>query len=275
MDKHKSHRISRANSEDRYQQWYQTYLRARFRRISDRLKGSLVNTPSPQSLKTPAEHFLKCLEAIAEVLSQKPYVALAQVVDFLCENSLATTDDAMQPAIGQAVFIAIGMVTLLYCPSLQPTTGSLELVSDENTSPETFQQDSHDVESAINQPVVTILQKFFSHSGPISCMHMHSNVHTQVSGAPILLVSANLNYYTLKTLVGITLIMTESALEHLELDMSSNKLKIFCFPSFCALACRTSPPFFQATLPSSAEMERKQDTYLSRYLAPYRGFLRA
>jgi len=196
----------------------------------------------------PAEEqysgFLQCLEVTTELLRDKPHVALAQIINAFCERLMATTDESHRFELAQLAFITVGLVSLIYCPKLSPDTQKLELQLDTDSLHETWIHGSCAASGeSIDSPFSNLLQSFLNKDGPLSLSSTpssHGSMYGQSAVTTTTLTSANISFYTLRTLAGISLEPTESVLEHLELDVTRNRLKIFRFPSFCVIACQVS-----------------------------------
>ncbi|KAH8591674.1 hypothetical protein B0O99DRAFT_654337 [Bisporella sp. PMI_857] len=67
-----------------------------------------------------------------------------------------------------------------------------------------------------------------------------------------ILVASNLNYYTISKIGKLRIEWVESLSLHLDLHERSSKLRLFAFPSFCALLC---------------QQFEKQDTFLSKIVS--------
>ena len=218
---------------DDYALWYRTYIRSRLGLLGPNLRNILKTVPGGG--QTDYELFVKFLESIADQLTREPQLALAQIVENLCASSIITPDQVGRSDVPQLVFICIGLLTFLYYPRFDPSMGMLELHSTAHSAlGEGRSMSCHVTDNSLNNPLVGVVRNFLSVENPLSAKAVSKASGNQVA-PPTTLNSSNITYYTLKTLAGVNVELTESVTDHLVLDVRQNSLKIFRFPSFCVL----------------------------------------
>lgn len=129
----------------------------------------------------------------------------------------------------QALFIGLGLVSLLFEPDSRPPQGlfQLGLRSDGRAiRNETWRVN----QCSLSQGAESISSLLRSFSGAQGCIPRHT------PSASVDSISApNVCFYTLTKLAEIEIVWVDEMCSHLEFDWRRKKLKVFRFPSFCAL----------------------------------------
>lgn len=213
--------------QDRYFKWYLAFLRNRVMQISPELKAILNGNTEDSSESQLFACFLQALRKISDLLADKPEVALAEIAECLYAESIITVQHSDRAV--QFVFISIGLLSMIYHPLLAPFDG-LQLQT--SGSVRFWRVASFPIaDDVVNEPFVELLRSSIGLWGFSPMFTKFTSRDTPES--------ATLSYYTLKTLTGISIELTESVTEHLALDVTQNTMKIFRFPSFCDLPSTT------------------------------------
>ena len=189
--------------------------------------------------KTPAQFDQVCdlIEAVAESISGQSDLTFDGVVaDLEAKKLLMTTNEAHYFA-HQLVFIVTGLITMLYEPSLEPQTDRLGITNgttESRKAPRNSTWTKHYLEKTdiTDLPVNVLLEHLSTPDGPIP--HQASKSSRVEQDA---LEASNLCYYTLTAMANIKIKWVPNVCEHLEFNQREKVLKIFCFPSFCAMMC--------------------------------------
>ena len=177
------------------------------------------------------------IEAVAKSISRQSDLTFDGVVaDLEAKNLLTTTNEAHFFA-HQLVFIITGFITMLYEPSLEPQIDTLAITNGTTESPKAppnLTWTVYNLEKAdmTDIPVNVLLKHLSTPDGPIP--------HQANKGSRVeqdALEASNLCYYTLTAMANIKIKWVPNICEHLEFNQREKVLKIFCFPSFCAMIC--------------------------------------
>ena len=196
----------------------------------------------PLQPKRPAQLDQMCdlIEAVAESISGQSDITFDGVVDNLEAKSLLTTHDEAHFFAHQLVFIITGLITMLYEPSLEPQSDRLVITNgttERHKAPRNVTWTKHYLEKTdtTEQSVNVLLKHLSTMDGPIPYQTSESSRVEQDA-----LQASNLCYYTLTAMANIKIRWVNNVCEHLEFNQREKVLKIFCFPSFCAMMCSGS-----------------------------------
>lgn len=137
----------------------------------------------------------------------------------------------------QLVFTGVGLTTMLYAPSPQYSEGVISI--DIPTKTRAFRGSSeawHNAKQSLEEAegsINDILRRFSGARGPIPI----SNSLIHQTAPDISLLASNLNFYIFSKLGRLKLCFVDSICMHLEFDSRVKELKVFAFPSLCALLC--------------------------------------
>lgn len=187
----------------------------------------------------PAQFDQMCdlIETVAENISGQSDLTFDGVVANLEAKSLLTANDDTHFFAHQLVFIVTGLITMLYEPSLEPQTDRLVItdgITERHKAPWNVTWTKYYLEKAdiTELPVNVLLKHLSTMDGPIPCQANGSSRVEQDA-----LQATNLCYYTLTGMANIKIMWVNNVCEHLEFNQREKVLKIFCFPSFCAMMC--------------------------------------
>ena len=181
------------------------------------------------------------IEVVAESISGQSELTFDAIIDNLKAKSLLKTNDEAKFFTHQLVFIITGIITMLYEPSLQPGSGRLVLTAEtteRHRPPRNVTWMKHYLEERdiTEHPINVLLTHLSTLEGPIPCQTNESSGLEQDA-----LQASNLCYYALTRMANIKIQWVENVCEHLEFDQRKKVLKLFCFPSFCAMMCSGNP----------------------------------
>lgn len=234
-----------------YFEWYIDFLKGQLKGIPKTLMSALQGRGFPavnNGIPVPNEaDFFSCLECIAKEVSKSRNLALAQVHEALCskellQNKEGSKENTYDKNAAQFVFIAFGLLTMLYKPDLDPESETFTISYAGNAwTPSTWITNKIDIKyEDARRPIHNHLRMFAVGDGAIPRSHIVANQDHSASNRfkdSSSIFSTNVNFYTLLKLAHIEIIWTGSACQHLELDARDRKLMLFCYPSFCALMC--------------------------------------
>lgn len=211
--------------------WYREYLDRKFSTIP---KTLLQRNVSDASTVPNFAWFENVLNTTCEMLNQKCHSSLEDISTQLKNSGLVTDNDDEEVGLKQLVFFCIGILTILYEPSVEGHCNELSLANIQDSgvlpSSSTWSTVSIDLAEA-GGPIWDILNKFSGSEGPLPCPTTSTGQRDELDT----LQASNLNFHHLNRLGGITILLVESMCEHLELDTRAKTLKLFRCPSYCAL----------------------------------------
>ncbi|KAK2787722.1 hypothetical protein FQN53_004745 [Emmonsiellopsis sp. PD_33] len=218
-------------SSDPYHGWYHRFLSSQFHKLSPELKTALATLPRGEDgLMFIYDRFLKLLDRtrlhLAENVSP---LALEEIASRVFQPFPAQTEGSPTSPRAQLVFIAVGLISLLYPARLSPRNEFLQLNIDPSRQGIWRTDSCPTSDPCLREPFLELVHSFLAES--------EENVLEECPESNHPLRSSNVSYYALRTLADVTLEPTESVTEHLVLDVNLNRLKIFRFPSFCVLMC--------------------------------------
>ncbi|KAK2743844.1 hypothetical protein FQN55_007064 [Onygenales sp. PD_40] len=216
---------------DPYHGWYHRFLSSQFHKLSPELKTALATLPRGEDgLMFIYDRFLKLLDRtrlhLAENVSP---LALEEIASRVFQPFPAQTEGSPTSPRAQLVFIAVGLISLLYPARLSPRNEFLQLNIDPSRQGIWRTDSCPTSDPCLREPLLQLVHSFLAES--------EENVLEECPESNHPLRSSNVSYYALRTLADVTLEPTESVTEHLVLDVNLNRLKIFRFPSFCVLMC--------------------------------------
>lgn len=197
------------------------------------MKDSIIDSPSVPKF----DRFCLILATIAAELRGKSNITLSDIVNTLQEAGYFSRDTVKEESNLQLVFIAMGLLTQVYCPELNQPPQTFRIHQPKGHKPSSRDRTWFSFSTQIQKNISTIqlLLSFGSASGPIPRPHQsHSTAAFTEQDA---LKATYLSYYSLTRLAEIKVIWVDSLAEHLEFDRRQRVLKLYRFPSFCALLC--------------------------------------
>jgi len=216
---------------------------------------------------------------VADAIRHEHEAQPAELVTILQNKHIVARDATAKSSQAQLAFILVGMLSFLYCPSSLPQPDHLELESQvAGVNAETWVLRSFPLTNdGIHASVASLIRNFSTYRGPIPRAGVHQGMgsggRARLSYQPLaqslrLIKSADITLHTLKIQAGIRLLWTSSTCEHLELDINSKVLKLFRYPSFCAMLA-TAQPDSNLSYTAGGEREVHSSTsHLSQYVPP-------
>lgn len=174
-------------------------------------------------------HFCRLLSEIAQMVSTEKDLTIDDMLSDV--NSLPDEDEDVDIA-RQALFTGLGLVTLFFEPELQPLQGVFQLRIDQPhrmSRNHTWRASQSDLDQATTT-ISSLLRSFSGTYGwiPSYGISQRMNAIDNISGS-------NVCFYTLTRLAGIEILWVDNICSHLEFDWNRQLLKLYRFPSFCAL----------------------------------------
>lgn len=197
------------------------------------------------------------LEKLAIALSDTQRPSLRELVSLLEDQGVLAGGDTTANAAFQLVFSAIGWITLLFDPVLAGPDGVLSILSPADSSgvemnTEILDHREIQIEEAADMAIHQVFKYFgdlipfppYRHSPTGQRFGvqygLQSSTNSLASLSTEYIAASYLNYYTLFNIAQMKLEFTSSISMHLEFDEITSTLKIFRYPSFCALVCSVS-----------------------------------
>ncbi|RDW75663.1 hypothetical protein BP5796_06484 [Coleophoma crateriformis] len=219
--------------------WYVRFLREKVQQIPTEILR--LTHPSLDGGREESVTFLAMnsfLYEVAKMLSEEPYLSLKHIISHFETKQDKSFMEEERALAFQLCFIALGLITMLYSPNLQPVPGMLEILDRSNSvskSPRnktwnSFRLSVDQAEGSFSD----VLQRMGNLNGPIP--HPAPSSPGQRPPEDALRVS-NLKFYTLSKFAHIDVIWIDSVCMHLEFDDRNKVLKLFRFPSFCEAVC--------------------------------------
>jgi hypothetical protein len=178
---------------------------------------------------------LRYLSHIVELLAKQKDLALDEINAHLSTHAFYGIEE--DTTAKQLLFISIGLITMLYEPTPVPQPMGFQLASESSHVQRnaTWLRYTQPIENT-EQPFGSLLRAFGGFQSPIPRSEAPLLRQTG-SSEHCSLFSANLSFYILSQLAGISIVWVGNVCEHLELSIRDRKLKLFCYPSFCATIC--------------------------------------
>lgn len=221
-----------------FSNWYSAFLKKRLDEISPEIIGSILTASDRSSVRSKFSKACRVLTEIVLSIARSKNLTVSGIVSGLESKQMIQIEDGNESHVHQMVFIALGLITLLYNPLLAPSPNKYELVhlpaddarGSRRSNNRTWQSFSHAAEAEIS--ISDLLYRMSAGRGPIPCGFVSTD-ESRVDTVQ----ATNINYYTLIKMAKLRIIWVESVCEHLEFGSLKKTLKLFRFPSFCAMMC--------------------------------------
>lgn len=226
----------------KHAQWYLRWIATRVRYMSPRLLSPFgLDATSNGQQNFEIAKVLSIFQVIASEMSLNKDTSISQIAECLRHLDKIIVQDVSELQMEQLVFTLIGIFTFLYQPDLHPAQYSTDfsfaaidnLVSAFPGS--TWHLGKRPLSSSAH-PLVDLIREFGGPRGPLP-NYVASLPQTALSLDHKPITAINVGYYTLRKIVGVSVIWTEDFCQHLEYSPESKQLKLFAAPSFCALLC--------------------------------------
>lgn len=211
--------------------WYIKWLFKKMEEIKSGdsvLRETAVGTSG--NLQDMFNHFCQLLIEVATLVSSRKDLGIPEISSMV---QWPRNGEENTHGISQFIFIGLGLVTLLFDPKTVPTGGSLELNRNgyrQSSKNETWRAVQHSLED-VSGSISDLLRSF---GGVKGCIPRCSSKPNSGNGLDTI-YGLNLCFYTLTKLVDINILWVDDMCSHLEFDWKRKILKLFRFPSFCAL----------------------------------------
>ena len=215
--------------------WYCRFLEGRFETIRE---SHFIPCVQPSVLNQSLDlcRLYNLTTTIIELVAKHQDISLDFIVGKLLSQEIFILDKSNSYGLmNQLTFIALGWLCMLYDPEWAPKEGLLQIRRDTRLSGRILR--SYRIRTIeqgftqISQPLPTLL-RVFGHIVPE--LPVTSGI-TYQSNTDYLILSY-LNYHTLNKVCNIKIEWVDSLSLHLEFVEAQRVLKLFRFPSFCAMA---------------------------------------
>jgi hypothetical protein len=268
----------------RYVDWYKVYLSKKLQDLPPGVVDVLSKVQDVNDKLAAQEFLLRCLHFLVQYIGSHDNVHFAQVEEELkrkgwvqdnpramagCPSDRVNRDmesGSTSAKVTKLVFFGLGVLSFLYDPTLilrqNPSAESTSSSSDGRSSAGSLGASRITAAHCQGSTLKDIIWALNDRT-PLS--RLRRTAHYGV-GREDALLSLNVNYYTLSQLVKVEIEWTETASRHLELDTRNKILRLFRYPSFCALMC--GPQQGDNELASPGSLDR---CYLNRCVWIRRG----
>jgi hypothetical protein len=181
---------------------------------------------------------LSTLQAVVEDYTRTNRgFSIDDLTDHLCAgNELSDTDDDAMPAQRLLIFAILGWQSMVYIPALNVSPPSKLVIQHDPDSPDSgLIFDTRCVSADLCGRPLSILLKGFGNLLPARARDasLAAVESTRTAATWTALYPAEMNAYSLQTLLGIRFRWVDSLALHLDYDRSSWTLCLFAFPSIC------------------------------------------
>ena len=228
-----------------YSEWYFAYLDQKFQSLNDRLKAVLATRDGK---KEPMEseaavRFYELLAIVATALRTFEELPSMDEIKGSIPTHLAAKDNDTE--LLQLIFIMMGFLTMLYDPDLDPGPHEVSIAKPLSLSGTSLATDlitsyHYDLDDTSQLQAHELLKKF----GPIIPGSVDWACETPAGHQPDIFIEqlglSNLNFYTLFKIGKIKVELVDSLGLHMEFEAKTRTLKLFRFPSYCALVCSSN-----------------------------------
>jgi len=247
-----------------YFEWYLTYLDQKLHSLDHRLKAALAasDDTSESQASEVAVRFYEILAIVATALTTSFKSPSMEDIRSSLPPHLAAKNDDHTEALLQLIFIAMGLLTMLYNPELSPAPHTVSIAKPLTLSETTLSTDSitnHEcsLEDASQLQAHQLLNSFgrlipgsLAWASEVSAIQQ-PDIFTEQ------LVLSYLNFHILFKIGTIKVELVDSLGLHLEFEEKTKTLKLFRFPSYCGLIC-------SETVEESSANTSQRSSYLSR-----------
>ena len=230
-------------TQDPYLDWYITYLDTKLQSIGPTLKSTFYdsNSTTAEVEITTTVKFYQILSCVArELTSNEILPTMNELQESVSQQYFRYSHD--NKAVIQILFIAIGLLTMLYEPELDPAGNTVRVLRPQYVSglpiaTETITRYAYSLKDISDLQTHQLLNSF----GRLipGSLAWAQNIPTPVEADIFLeqVVVSYLNFHTLSKVAKIQIVFVDSLSLHLELDEKAKMLKVFRFPSYCRLLC--------------------------------------
>lgn len=259
-----NHGPGRKSHRSIYFEWYLTYLDQKLHTLDHRLKAALAasdDTFESQASEV-AVRFYEILAIVATALTTSLNSPSMDDIRRSLPLHLAAENNDHTDALLQLIFIAMGLLTMLYDPELSPAPHTVSITKPLTLSGTTLSTDSitnHELslEDASQLQAHQLLNSFgrlipgsLAWASEVSAIQQ-PDIFTEQ------LVLSYLNFHTIFKIGTIEVELVDSLGLHLEFEEKTKTLKLFRFPSYCGLIC-------SETVEESSANTSQRSSYLSR-----------
>ncbi|MCJ1322632.1 hypothetical protein MMC15_007981 [Xylographa vitiligo] len=232
-----THSSTRTPAPDPYVEWYLTYLDTKLQSFGSTLKSVLHNNNSITN-EVEIAATVKFYQVLAFVAIQLTSTEVSPTMKELRDSALLQYFRHChdENAVLQILFIAIGFLTMLYEPELEPTQNTIEILRPKHVcglpiATETITKYVHGLASVSDLQTHQLLNSFgrFIPGSPAWVQETLSPFKPDVFTEQV--VVSYLNFYTLTKVAKIQIVFVDSLGLHLELDEKEKILKLKGLPT--------------------------------------------
>ena len=173
------------------------------------------------------------LSTVAGMVILDRHISLSSIVNNLITKSIFASNNE-KSKMNQLAFMILGWLSLLYCPSISPLPGKLQ-IEDERRDTRAHPSKPRAVDQNFNQayqPIQHLLREFGDIAPSLSTLQCDPSRRDRNREQ---LIHSYLNYHTLSRICGVKVEWVSNLNSHLEFVQSKRVLKVFRLPSFCYL----------------------------------------
>jgi hypothetical protein len=205
----------------------------------------ICQTEQPTTSQTHLVLILYQLLATTAIELASGATCIENIAGKILEDRKVSPSAPIPPELHQCIFKLISLLTMLYTPADDPHPSKFQLtLSNPGTRARTRYQRSsiwHHLEYEITDASIgndfDHLLANFGNPIPPRC---YPPVEARRDLYEDMLIASNLNFHTLSKIGHLKIEWVDALSLHLELHEPSSTLKLFAFPSFCAMLCVNS-----------------------------------
>lgn len=243
--------------------WYVTYLDAKLNKIGPALKSALhddISINAEVGIATTIKFYQVLSYVATQLTSTEVLPTLLELRDGVLPLYFHDCHD--NDAVLQILFIAIGLLTMLYDPELEPIQNTIQIMKPKHISgapvaTEAITRYTYYSSDVLDLQIHQLLNSFgrLIPGSPAWAMEILSPFEPDLFTEQV--VVSYLNFHTLSKVAKIQIVFVDSLSLHLEFDEKTKLLKVFRFPSYCGLICSGGSS-------RNSKCNNPSPTYLSR-----------
>lgn len=227
------------SDQSKYWSWFERHLAAKFDSFPEEYTTIGGGQLSGNKITFPEFNLIAGEICAYMSNSERDQVTLQEIAAELGQSRLVSVEEEKIPNINQFIFTTIGLISKLYAPSFNYSEGNLLIdvpSSSSNRARGTVTwAESEQTLPAGDESIGDIIKRFSNSRGPFQY-----SMNSMANPAEIdTLIAANLCYFTFARLGSLSIQWTDSVCMHLELDRKERTIKMFRFPSLCAIIAQS------------------------------------
>ncbi|KAF9776436.1 hypothetical protein IL306_005371 [Fusarium sp. DS 682] len=227
------------SNQSEYWSWFERHLAAKFDGFPEEYTTIGGRQSSGNKITFPKFNLIAGAIYTYISNSERDQVTLQEIATELGQSQLVSVEEEKTPNIKQFIFTTIGLLSKLYTPSFNYSKGYLLIdvpSSSSNRCRATVTwAESEQTLPAGDESIGDIIKRFSNSRGPFQY-----SMNSLANPAEInTLIAANLCYFTFSRLGSLSIQWTDSVCMHLELNRKERTIKMFRFPSLCAIIAQS------------------------------------